>query len=195
MTDRDRWNEKYRKRKLDSYKAGPSDWLFKYEDKILQIQKGTALDIASGFGRNSFYLEKLGFQVDAVDVSDLAMDWLNEEAKKNNLQIKGHQIDLASDPFPQTSYQVIICFNFLFRELFPQIIEALNPGGLLFYETVYSDDLEILNSKMNPAYVLQKNELPKAFAELEIISYQEQIVKMKSGRKKALASLLAQKPE
>ncbi|MEM6807559.1 MAG: methyltransferase domain-containing protein [Bacteroidota bacterium] len=194
MTDRDRWNEKYSKRNLDSYKAGPSDWLFQHEKYILQIEKGLALDIASGFGRNSFYLEKLGFLVDAVDVSDLAIDWLNEEARKNTLNLKGYQIDLAAQPFPQSSYQIIICFNFLFRQLFPQIIEALNPGGILFYETVYSDDLNILGSKMNPDYVLQKNELLEAFVDLDIITYQEKIVEMKSGRKKALASLLAQKP-
>ena len=193
MTDRERWNEKYRNRKLSSYKNGASDWLMQHEDILRDLEKGAALDIASGFGRNSFYLEKLGFQVDAVDVSDLAIDWLNEEAAKDGLNIKGFAIDLATEEFPQKSYQVIICFNFLFRELFPKIKEHLHEGGLLFYETVYTDDHEILGNKMNPDYVLQKNELLHAFRELRIISYQEKIVEMKSGRKKALASLAAKK--
>lgn len=193
MTDRERWNEKYRNRKLSSYKSGASDWLLEHEDILQELEKGSALDIASGFGRNSFYLEKLGFQVDAVDVSDLAIDWLNEEAKKDGLNIRGYQVDLAKENFPQPSYQVILCFNFLFRELFPKINSSLNKGGLLFYETVYTDDHEILGNKMNPDYVLQKNELLYAFRELRILSYREKIVEMKSGRKKALASLLAKK--
>ena len=193
MTDRERWNEKYRNRKLSSYKSGASDWLREHEEILKELEKGAALDIASGFGRNSFYLEKLGFQVDAVDVSDLAIDWLNEEAEKDGLTLKGHQIDLAEEDFPQSAYQVIICFNFLFRELFPKIKSSLKEGGLLFYETVYTDDHEILGNKMNPDYILQKNELLHAFRELRIISYQEKIVEMKSGRKKALASLVAKK--
>ena len=195
MTDRERWNEKYRNRKLSSYKSGASDWLREHEDVLKELEKGAALDIASGFGRNSFYLEELGFQVDAVDVSDLAIDWLNEEAKKDELKLNGYQIDLAEEDFPQSSYQVIICFNFLFRELFPKIKSSLKEGGLLFYETVYTDDHEILGNKMNPDYVLQKNELLHAFRELRIISYREKIVEMKSGRKKALASLLAKKEQ
>ncbi|MDW3651054.1 MAG: methyltransferase domain-containing protein [Bacteroidia bacterium] len=193
MTDRERWNEKYRNRKLSSYKSGASDWLLEHEDILQELEKGSALDIASGFGRNSFYLEKLGFQVDAVDVSDLAIDWLNEEAKKDGLNIQGYQVNLAEQDFPQAGYQVIICFNFLFRELFPKIIYSLKEGGLLFYETVYTDDHEILGNKMNTDYVLQKNELLHAFRELRILSYREKIVEMKSGRKKALASLLAKK--
>jgi len=195
MTDRERWNEKYRNRKLSSYKSGASDWLMEHEDILQELEKGAALDIASGFGRNSFYLEKLGFQVDAVDVSDLAIDWMNEEAVKDGLTLKGHQIDLAQGDFPQSAYQVIICFNFLFRELFPKIKSSLQQGGLLFYETVYTDDHEILGNKMNPDYVLQKNELLHAFRELRIISYREKIVEMKSGRKKALASLVAKKEQ
>ncbi|MEL6252852.1 MAG: methyltransferase domain-containing protein [Bacteroidota bacterium] len=193
MTDRERWNEKYRNRKLSSYKNGASDWLSEHEDILEELEKRAALDIASGFGRNSFYLETLGFQVDAVDVSDIAIDWLNEEAQKDKLRIKGHQIDLAEEGFPQASYQVIICFNFLFRELFPKIKSSLKIGGLLFYETVYSDDHEILGNKMNPDYVLKKNELLQAFSGMRIISYREKIVEMKNGRKKALASLVAKK--
>lgn len=194
MNDRERWNRKYQNRNLSSYKSGPSQWLLDHEDLLQTLPKFTGLDIASGFGRNSFYLEKLGFQMDAVDVSDIAIEWMQAKAKEENLKLNPLRLDLASDPFPQSDYGLIICFNFLYRVLFDQIKSSLIPGGLLIYETVFSDDIEVLGSKMNPDYVLAKNELLHAFQEFRILSYRERSIELRNGRKKALASIVAEKP-
>jgi len=194
MNDRERWNQKYQNRNLHSYKNGPSQWLLDHEDLLLALPKTSGLDIASGFGRNSFYLEKLGFQMDAVDVSDIAIEWMQAEADEKKLQLSPHRLDLAVDPFPQSAYGIIICFNFLFRELFDQIKSSLHAGGLIVYETVFTDDIEVLGNKMNPDYVLAKNELLHAFEDFRIISYRERSIEIRNGRKKAMASIVAEKP-
>lgn len=193
MTDRERWNQKYQNRKLKSYKSGPSKWLLEHEDLLQKLPKGKGLDIASGFGRNSFYLEKMGFHMDAVDVSDIAIDWMKEEAAKNKLNLSPYRLDLAEAPFPHTDYSLIICFNFLFRDLFPMMKKSLKSGGLLFYETVYSDDTDILGNKMNPDYILEKNELLQVFHDFRIRAYREKVVETATGKQKALASIVVEK--
>jgi len=192
MTDRERWNQKYRNRNLNNFKSGPSQWLLDHEDLLKELPKGRGLDIAAGFGRNSFYLEKMGFEMDVVDVSDLAIEWIQTEAQKRALKLHAYQLDLANQPFPQLDYSLIICFNFLFRDLFTPIKTALNPGGLVIYETVYVDDIEVLGSTMNPEYVLAKNELLTVFHDFRILGYRERVLTV-NGRRKALASIVAQK--
>lgn len=194
MTDRERWNQKYQNRKLASYKSGPSQWLVDHQDLLNELPKGKGLDIASGFGRNSFFLEKMGFHMDSVDVSDIAIEWMRGEATEHKLNLYPYRIDLAKAPFPQSDYSLIICFNFLFRDLFPAMKESLKSGGLLFYETIYSDDTDILGNNMNPDYILKKNELLEVFQDFRVRAYREKVVETATGRKKALASIVVEKP-
>lgn len=159
MTEQDRkkWNFKYLKNIGDS---DPSDFLVKY---ISLASDGNALDIACGNGRNSKFLAQKGFQVDAVDISNVAMDHLT--GKDSNINIICQDIDTWQ--IPQNRYHVIINIHFLDRRLFPMIQNGLKPGGVLIFESFIDENKE---------YCLKPNELLHAFESFHVMYYEERKV-------------------
>ncbi|MEU8712523.1 class I SAM-dependent methyltransferase [Streptomyces sp. NPDC048663] len=57
------------------------------------IPSGRALDLGCGPGRNALYLDSLGFQVDAVDLSPLAISWAEERARESGAHVRFHRGD------------------------------------------------------------------------------------------------------
>ena len=49
----------------------------------------------------------------------------------------------------------------------------LRPGGVLLYETFTRHHREIAEHPRNPAFLLEPGELPKLFAGLEVLRYEE----------------------
>lgn len=183
-SDQNRWNKKY-ENKISTLSEMPSEWLIRHEKFLKSQPKGKALDIACGNGRNAIYLAKMGFEVDAVDISDVAINWLKTKGIKENLPIFPKIMDLENEDFPNDNYQIILNFNYLQRSLFPKIIENLAPNGLLFFETFGIDHIEVCESSMNRDYVLGRNELLNAFKELNVLRYEEGVFGNK-GRAKLL---------
>ena len=94
--------------------------------------------------------------------------------------------DLDNWKIEQNAFDLILCFNFLDRKIFPSIKSALKPGGLIFYETFTVDYLKYSSFKRE--WVLEHNELLDAFNELRILGYREV-----DTNDKAFASLIALK--
>lgn len=161
--DRERWNNKY----LQGFESdkNPSKLLIEF---IHLSKKGKALDIAAGLGRNSLFLAENGFIVDAVDISDVAI----EKLKTLHKNINPIHADLKTFRPSENSYDLIINFNFLERSLFPYIKDALKKDGVLIFETF----LEGSPAKTNKDFLLRKNELLHSFLSLEILFYQEKQV-------------------
>ena len=67
---------------------------------------------------------------------------------------------------------MIVVSYFLERDLFPALIKALRPEGLLFYQTFtqkhFSD-----SGPGNPEYRLQAKELMELLSDLQVIEYHE----------------------
>lgn len=193
--DRLRWNNKYTASGTQSFGKAPSDWLINHEALIRDQPIGAALDLACGRGRNSFYLSNLGFDVDALDISDVAINRLKEKIEEeSNTSIFPKCTNITTDQLDKNKYQIILNFNFLERQLFSAIQEALVPEGLLIFETFNSDHIDKLGSKMNREYMLKPNELLREFSELRVLHYREAIVFEESqARQKSVSSLVAQK--
>lgn len=155
--DQKRWNSRYLKKTGGS---GPSAIVSSY---FSSAPVGRALDIACGNGRNSRFLAQKGFTVDAVDISNIALDQLQENGKGINVICR----DLDSWQIPRNRYQLIINIRFLNRRLFPMIQTALSPGGVLIFESF----INIKDKKMK--YCLEPNELLGAFNALKIVYYEE----------------------
>lgn len=187
------WNEKYRERGLQFTGSDPSDWLCAHEDLLVKQAKGKALDVACGNGRNAFYLARLGFDVEAIDFSDVAIEWLEQEMERRTLLVTPRWADVKTCEFSRGSCQVVVNFNFLERAIFPKLVEALAPGGLLLFETMTQAHIDVLDKKFNRKYVLKNGELRHAFPELETLFYREEIVARKGGGA-AVAGIVARKP-
>lgn len=162
-------------------------------EQLSRIKKGRALDLAMGDGRNAAYLAENGFEVDGVDISAKAVQRAGALARSRGVQINGIVADLEKYLIRPDRYDLIVCFFYLARPLFREMMNGLRPGGAILYQSVTTEEI-----KINPAFptewCLAQNELLLAFRSLRIVYYNE--APPIAGRShSAVASLLAVKPE
>jgi hypothetical protein len=83
-------------------------------------------------------------------------------------------VDLeTSAPWPLGSgYHGIIVTNYLHRPFLPAIAGALNPGGVLIYET-FALGNERFGRPRNPDFLLRPGELLEAFAMLTVVAFEQ----------------------
>jgi hypothetical protein len=101
------------------------------------------LDVASGSGRNAFFLSSLGASVICMD-RELTrfQEYLAQNAStcliKGGDRLISHQIDLVRDPWPFGNRTAggIINVHFTLTSLFPSFASSLVPNGYLLLETV-----------------------------------------------------------
>ncbi len=168
IEDKEKWNKKY-KNTPELLASRPQSYKL---SNIINYAKGLdALDVACGSGRNSIFLANSGFNVTSVDISEVALDSLNE---KNNPKIKTQLVDLDTHKFDENSYDLIIMTNFLDRKVIPKIVKALKKEGVLFVET-YMFHEENEKPPSNPDFLLKEGELKSFFdkKEVEILEYDE----------------------
>lgn len=116
---------------------------------------GRVLDLACGGGRHAVYLAELGHEVVAVD-RDLSL----VNVLRDTPRITWRQADLEAGawPFPDEAFRGIVVTNYLHRPLFAPLLAALQPGGLLIYET-FSIGQAKYGRPRNPAHLLLSGEL------------------------------------
>ncbi len=165
--DKIKWDKKYQNTPALLQHREPSKKLVQIIDKI---QGTKALEVACGTGRNSIYLAKKDFEVEALDISQVALDTLNTQEDKN---ITTKLIDLDEYTPPLNSYNFIVMTNFLDRTLIPKLLQALKKDGILFIET-YMDHKINEKPSSNPEFLLKAGEL-KTFCDedFEILEYEE----------------------
>ncbi|MEA2027848.1 MAG: methyltransferase domain-containing protein [Campylobacterota bacterium] len=182
LEDKFRWNKKYLQNEAMSSK--PID-LVKYYH--LLAHRGVALDIACGVGRHSKFLANNEFMVDALDISEVALDNLTQIDNINARDVDLDEFDIASD-----MYDLVICTYYLNRQIFPSIVDAMRSEAILIFET-FVDHPQNTKVPSNPKYLLAQNELRDSFGELEIIYYDEWWDTTDQNEKALKASLVAKK--
>jgi len=187
--DRKRWDEKYRE-KESNLKREASTILKKY---FRLLPKGRALDIAAGEGRNAIFLAERGFDVEAVDISKVALTRARKLAQARGVKIRTISADLDTYPILKEVFDLIIDFYFFDRRLFPRIKRGLKKGGMVVCETYLVDQKPCgLRDPVNPKYLLKPNELLRLFRDFRILFYREGVFR-EGGSRKAIASLIAEK--
>lgn len=160
-------------------------------DNLSLLTVGRSLDIACGEGRNSIFLAKKGYHVDAVDYSSNAIKngrILSDEA---GVKVNFMQADLEEYLIRPNYYDLIVNFNYLDRSIIPGIKNGLKKSGFIVFET-FTIEQKFFGHPKNPDYLLAPNELLSMFDEFHIIYYREAVVE-EEGKKKAIASLVASK--
>jgi tellurite methyltransferase len=161
--DRIKWNEKYLNK---TYPLEPAGIVKEYHHLA---PKGRVLDLGAGNGRNALFLAKQGFDVIAVDVSDVAINGLA------GVHPRLHPLcyDLDDYDIPKEYFSLILNIRFLNRRLFPHICEGLIPGGLLIFETFIKTPEKDGSQPSCRDHLLLENELLHAFLAFKIHFYQE----------------------
>jgi SAM-dependent methyltransferase len=137
---------------------------------------GVALDLAGGLGRHALWLASRNWQVTVVDLSDVAIGKLSQAALELNVKLELLVGDASDYKFELIRFDLIVLFYHLDRSLFPKIVSALKPGGLLICKMSLRWDSgeSLTTASTNP---LQRNELPSLVSELEVLHHQERPVR------------------
>jgi 2-polyprenyl-3-methyl-5-hydroxy-6-metoxy-1,4-benzoquinol methylase len=189
IDDRERWDKKHT---IEQSHEEPASFLKElFGLGAWRIHLGKTLDIATGKGRNAFFLAERGFDVEAIDISEAALNEARREAEERGLSVTFRQADLESIDLPESAYEMILNFNFLQRNLIPKMKKALKLGGHIVFET-YLIDQRVLGHPRNPLYLLGHNELLEFFRDFRVLYYCER--KFAEGGKEAYrAGLFGQK--
>lgn len=170
-------------------------------EQLHRLPKGRALDVAAGGGRHSLFLAARGYEVEAIDRDEASMSHIATAATKNALPpIKTRAVDLEQpapfDPgFGHETYDVVLVFFYLHRSLFPFLMDALRPGGVLLYETFTIDNYMHHKHPRRWEFCLAHNELLRMTSTLQILHYDEGAHDGVEGpRSTYTAQLVAQKP-
>ena len=145
--------------------APPSDWVQRWAH--LLPPRACVLDLACGRGRHLRWLASLGHRVTGVDRDASALHSLSEV---------GETIcaDLESRPWPMPGrrFDAVVVTNYLWRALWPSILDSLNPGGVLIYETFASGN-ETVGKPSRPDFLLQPGELLRLCAPLRVVAFED----------------------
>ncbi len=138
---------------------------------------GVALDLAGGLGRHAIWLASRNWQVTVVDLSDVAIGKLSETALERNVKLELLVGDASEYKFQPARFDLIVLFYHLNRSLFPRIVSALKPGGLLISKMSLRWDSDGTLTTVLPAIPLRRNELPSLVPELRALHHQERPVR------------------
>jgi SAM-dependent methyltransferase len=118
------------------------------------IAPGAAvLDVAAGGGRHSRFFADRGHRVMALDRDTSRL------SAQPGIEIVEADIEDGSPwPLPGRTFGAVVVTNFLHRPLFPTLLDALAPGGVLLYETFMAGN-ERFGEPSRPAFLLKDGEL------------------------------------
>ena len=150
---------------IDRKKSPPADLVLRFTPAIRV--GGTVLDVACGSGRHTRYLSDRGFRVTAIDRDVSAVsDVVDAEILEADLE------DGSPWPVAGRRFDAVIVTNYLFRPLFPMLIDSVGEGGVLIYET-FATGNERFGRPRNPDFLLRPGELLQAVSgELSVLGYQ-----------------------
>ena len=189
--ERDKWNERYRGGSYEE-RTHPAALVAEWAPRL---PLGRALDVACGAGRNALYLAAAGFDVDAIDISSVALERARRSAAERHLSVRWLEGDLEDDAaLPDERYALIVWIRYVNRNLMPALTARLERGGYLICEQHLATTADVVGPKSS-AFRLQAGELDACASRLEMLFYREGEVVDPDGRPAALAQLVARMPD
>ena len=140
----------------------PSDWVLRWAPLV---ERGPVLDVACGAGRHAMVFAERGFEVLAVD--------RDEQALPGSIRFVRADLEDGSPwPWPGKRFAAIVVTNYLHRPLFPRLVDSLDEGGVLIYETFMAGN-ERYGRPSNPDFLLRPGELLEAFGTLTVVACEQ----------------------
>ena len=146
-----------------------SPWVARWAPELAQACR--VLDVACGQGRHARWLAGHGFEVWAVD---------RDVPAELSGGIVFTQADIESGPWPYGGQQFdgVLVTNYLHRPLFPALLAAVPPGGLLIYET-FAMGNERYGRPSRPEFLLQPGELLEVVrGSMTVLGYEHGVVSL-----------------
>lgn len=165
--DRNAWNERYRAADLV---WGTEPNRFVAEVLADRVPAGRALDLACGEGRNAIWLARRGWQVTAVDLSDVAIERARKLAAAEGVEAEWVCADLTSYVPTQEAFALVVISYLQVpedarRTVLSHAASALAPeGGLFMIGHARRNLTEGVGGPRDPAVLWEPDEIR---AELE----------------------------
>ena len=186
--EREKWNKRYLEGTHGTLR--PDQFLLDAFDRYIEPifpNKGCALDVAGGTGRHAIFLAEKGWNVLLTDIAEQGIENARDNAGDLSGRMEFAVEDLARFQARGRQHELILVFFFLQREIFPELVRALKPGGLLIYKSYTRRQRNFQGGPSNPDFLFAENELLNAFRGLRVLHYAELI------RDCGMAELVAQK--
>ncbi|ARS91933.1 class I SAM-dependent methyltransferase [Natrarchaeobaculum aegyptiacum] len=168
--DRDRWNEKYADPAFDL----PEEPIPELARRIDTLPEGRALDVATGTGRNAIFLAACGYDVEAIDVADAALEAARTRADERGVEVDWIRADISEVSLDRDAYDVITVSFFDVLEHLETLVDALAPGGVLVYDHHLRTTDPIDVGPSSDEFRFEANELLRAcLDDLTVLSYEE----------------------
>lgn len=141
-------------------------------ETVKGLKPGRALDIHMGQGRNAIYLAVLGWQVTGFDYSSEGIAAALVASKAAGVKIRAVKSRHEEFEFGLGQWDLII-MSYTWLPLEAQwvtkVTQALAPGGILVFEHL----MEESGSPGAATWLPRPNELPRLFAQLRILRYED----------------------
>ncbi|CAA7628031.1 SAM-dependent methyltransferase [Candidatus Terasakiella magnetica] len=151
----------------DPFKTHPSPWISRFAPLVRP--GGAVLDVACGGGRHSRLFLDRGHPVTALD-RDIAQARMADGAETLEADLENG----APWPLADRRFDAIVVTNYLWRPVFPHLLEALEPDGLLLVET-FARGNEAFGRPRNPDHLLERGELLRLSHGLQVVAYEDGI--------------------
>jgi len=190
--DRLRWNARYEDGFGGSFAPHPLAVLA----LSLELPDGPVLDLACGTSGSALLAAEAGRRVTAVDVSEVALGLLGEQAQRRGLGqlMTLVQADLGAWRPQPGSYSLVLCTGYWDSAVFAAAADAVAAGGLLGWEA-FTADARRARPGLCAGWCLDPGEpaslLPAGFA---VLAQQDLPDDQGSIRRRLLARRQAEKP-
>lgn len=137
------WNGKFSK--ADYFYGTKANEFLASKIELIKNKK-KLLCLGEGEGRNAIFFAKNGFEVSAIDASDVGLAKLELKSKEENLDIKTLCMDLNHWIIDEKYDVIVASYLHMFKdereELFKKIEDSLNPNAYFIAEFFSTKQLE-----------------------------------------------------
>jgi len=167
----------------------PSAWVARFLPSI--APSGHVLDLAAGEGRHTRFLLDRGFRVTAADrrVGELRTGF-GEEPRCEIVEI---DLENGAPWRLGGGFDGMVVSLYLHRPLFPDLLAALAPRGVLIYETFMRGN-ERFGRPSNPDFLLEPNELfERCAGQLSVVAFEQgEVTEPKPAMMQRMAAIRAE---
>jgi len=165
------WDRVYNKNKF-VYGKSPAKFLSQNYQYI--PPKSEVLDLGMGEGRNAVFLAQKGHSVTGIDISPMAVKKSGVLADEFGVTVKAITADLNKYDFPANSFDSIICFYYVDRDLIERMKKWLKPKGIIIFEAYGIKQRKLDGKKADPiSYYLREGELLSIFKDFKVLKFEE----------------------
>lgn len=134
MSKRQLWNDRYAGKEL-IWSTGPNEL---FSSEVGGLQPAKALDVASGEGRNAIWLAEQGWDVTAIDFSDVGIKKGSQIAEKRGVTLTWLTEDVSTWTLPHEEYDLVAVLYLHTGEAerkswLRNVLNAVKPSGTFIY--------------------------------------------------------------